>query len=325
MTKKGLSLAIAASILAQLVACNALLPPHANSDFRKDEHVSLQLLADDEFDETLKCRFKAAFGKTIEEYREDSDRDPTSGDDAQPKIVDAAAAVAGLVVDTVAKQLDKEANRYEAQFGATIAVENFYKNEQGSELTHYGFEMTRRTTRDDDDFRLVFGIAPSDDGHFFRVAPLLLQVRRAKAKVVTDDWWSYFNFLWKWAWGAGHHLRINVDLSIRSLWRDRNGKYHNEVTADFSFKIPSYDLNRNAAPIVFGEALDASGWFGAVPRSAPVGEGGKAGKGTLQIDIKVTESDPSNVADLLIRAKGILEDNRGKLIDSIARSGSGET
>jgi len=258
-----------------------------------------------------------------------------------------AAPLAGLAADFavsyVKRQLEREATKYEAQFEGLAFVDRFWLRDvqpvdlkdQGAlqkaldqkHLTltkvairqrYYGFEVLR-TTEDhgsgDPAFRLVCGIAPSSDHQVFLLAPLLLETKAAKAKVLSARWWTYVPIPYGWALDASDEVSTRINIELTAIWRERQAdafdqRFQTDKLISFSFDVPNQDLS-DPKPLTVPNGLprNIGGWFGSVPISfdalnQPVGTG------TAVLRVLVTEKDPSNAKKRLEEAADQVEKQR---------------
>lgn len=379
----------ALSILLQ--GCKVLLPAHSNSNARVGESVNIQMLKWDAVEKGYKEDYLKAF------KLKDFPAEPKPPQSFKPQVVPlvalAASAAVGFAVDYVQQQLKQEADLYQAQFGNTLADDQFWMlTQQGNagkmttytthQQTHsvvarletntpiatgvgiatkletdmissldatnevsktfesyqqryFGFQVTRKVKDDPMAFNLVCGIAPTHDQQLFRVAPLYFQTRKAKAKVLSDQWWTWPMF---WTWGGKltktpeHHLNTKVDIEMDGYWKDKDQTMKINKLAILSLKFDGYDISsqkQNAAaptekappaqpnPIRAKDGTikqAVSGFLVSVPVSLdpegkPITSGEKLDAlGTFTVKATVTESDASNAKqDLEQAAKWVSE------------------
>ena len=300
--------------------CAAFLPAHSNSNKREGEKVTIKMLTSQEMEANrYEADYLKAFVAPLPHKR--------IGAQAAPLVGAAAAAAVGFAVDFVQKELQKEATRYEAQFGYTLAGEEFweYKPNTTNYVQRYaGFEVTRAVQDEPQAYKFVCGIGPSKDGQMFRLAPLQLQIRKAKAKVITDEkaWWlAPTVWIGKMFRTGGHEIDTDVEIEMDGYWRGKDQELHITKLAGLKLKFPSYPLT-NPPPLLTASRGDLSdppsGWLLAPPISyTPKGQLVGAGAGTFTLKVLVTERDKSNARQYLEDAAKLVSEQKPKLVEAI--------
>jgi hypothetical protein len=168
-------------------------------------------------------------------------------------------------------------------------------------------------------FLLVLGIHPAYDQQMFRVAPLLFRTGGAKAKVLSDERWSWLPpFVLARLFGSpGHAIDTTVSLELDAYWKDRNQQLKAAKVAAVELAFPQYDIAR--APLLDNPG-GGSGWILAIPVSARP-ESRELGRGTFRVRLLVTERDASNAPQLLERAARIVSEQGAALRERIGESG----
>lgn len=241
---------------------------------------------------------------------------PKSSTEVAPLI--AAPILLGFVVDAVKSELEREATLYEAQFGETIHETGFWSGVSGNigVPRWLGFEIVRTTAGDKGNSksaasRIVFAMIPANrfnrnqdlpsDERLFVIKPMWLEVNRSRAKV------SQF--------GPGT-LGLTVNVRMNATWIDKAQSVHQDTIADAKFDFSGVDLA--AHTIYIDELKDKiAGWFGGVPVSVDPVSGALKGNGTFQLAISVTESDESQVREVIERAAKYLGDNKDKIVQTL--------
>lgn len=144
-------------------------------------------------------------------------------------------------------------------------------------------------------FELVLGIAPSRDQQMFRIAPLLFWTPLAKAKVLSNEYWSWLPpmILGKLYGSPGSEIDSNVTVQIQAYWRGSDQQLHTSTVGTIPLNFTSYDIEKR-------EVLAAgkpSEWLLAVPVSykangVPAPSGGSSSGtslGTFSIKVSVVE------------------------------------
>ncbi len=276
-----------------------------------------------------------------------------------------AAAAAGLAIDFVKSELEKEAELYDAQFGKKAWMTT---DELGSDATYIVLSRWVRPRRDvvgdfrrapgnienqahqvaslleasqlplrtkliqkiraegttlfgkldgrDLAFLFILELKPHGNSRPFTIRPAYLWSWKTKAKVVAFDWGSGLK-PWKWVgaiiFQGDSKVTYKVDVSLESLL--------NVKAKDSSVAIPAMVNTGPAAPIIPNlthklgrtNAYDfedkVGGWFD-VPNYTK-------DTGFFTVEIKVSESDASNVKKKLTKAADYLGDHKESLIEKI--------
>lgn len=128
MSIQGLRHGLAAALLLLPVSgCSVFLPPNLNSEHTEGERVEIELLKEDQFkkDPSFERDYREAFDLQDDgDFRQVFPKD--MGAEAAVDVAGGVAALVGVAVDFVEKELRKEASRYEAQFGATLTGDRFW-------------------------------------------------------------------------------------------------------------------------------------------------------------------------------------------------------
>jgi len=183
--------------------------------------------------------------------------------------------------------------------------------------SYYGIRVARRVGGGDwstkaPAFELVYGLHPSVDQQMFQVVPLELRIERAKAKVLSDKW---FTWILPWAWFSklirvpGHEIGIDIALQIDAYWRDAAQVQQIQTVAALETKISAYDLDRKPT-LRAGSGLpeNGPGWLVGVPVSHGP-DGTPVGLGTFVVKATITERDTSNAKQYLEDAAQLIGAN----------------
>jgi len=317
-----------------IMGCSVFLPAHVNSEDKKGEQVDIIMLNYDQMKE-YQTDYEAAFGaKSLIKESSLHFVTSTGGAESIPvgKVVDAA-------VGFVAKKLEEEAKKYEAQFGKKIAEEGFYKRVKDPQtkiisyfLNYYGFKVVRHTSKSEEPaFELVCGIYFSPGNRVFKLAPLRYCTRRAKAKVVsTSGWQNWYAKLWGFVLNTGDQLDTEIQITIEAISVDKYNQVKTEsVGPPINLTFKSYDLwncpvlrsgwvaNNTQDKDAEGKLQETIiGWLPPIPISYN-SEGDPTGTGTFWIDVRVTERDPSNIREYLQKAEETLREQVDSLVDFV--------
>lgn len=357
--RKSSLLLFGTAFVSSLSGCmSVIFPAHSNSHELKDEHVVVHLLSTQYADRLV--QISDLHGKT-QNATTDEARAALAWHQGAPELTPAEAAVkdaytlyrkreslraaalpafaaalvgpaAGAVVraglDFVKGQLAAEAQLYEAQFGLRIAGDRFWtvKPNEPTQVapTYWGFEVVRTIKghdRDDPAFRLICGMSYSADCAFFSVFPISLRDTNAKAKVLSDEAWSYYALAWKPFMHGGHEIDVDVDVEMTAIWRDDKGASHVESVCAFDMPFGAYDLDTCPTKVFLdktsGEAEQVFGWYPGIPRSYSPNSKTADGVGTFWLKVQVTERDRTNVKRELERGAKLVADNEDKIIDRV--------
>jgi hypothetical protein len=198
-----------------------------------------------------------------------------------------------------------------------------------TQLTHlvqnyWGFVITRNVKIADDPqalaFNLVVGIAPSQDQQMFRLAPLVFEEPYAKAKVLSDRWYTW---LQPWTLPGkiikvpGHTINSTTTITITAYWMDKAQQFQVKQLAGFSIPINGYDIT-NHPKLLPGKGLAAqsTAWLPSVPISTDA-YGKAIGRGTFTISALVDEKDASNTQQYLEQAADLVKQEKPAIIQLI--------
>ena len=195
---------------------------------------------------------------------------------------------------------------------------------------YHGFEIIR-AVGGNECFKVVFGLAPSQDGQFFRVAPLYFRTSRTKAKILSDTTLSY---LAPWNWPGklmksdGHHVDTTVAIDMKGFWKDKDQEVRIASIAAAEFSFSGYDIRANHELRAAGKASDPnaeklgatpSGWLLGVPISFESNGTLVNTKhaGTFALKVTITEKDPSNAKQDLEKAATLVGNQKEKILERI--------
>jgi len=174
--------------------------------------------------------------------------------------------------------------------------------------------------------RIVFGLRPSADQQMLRVAPIYYQAGYAKAKVLSDEWFSWlvlpvFGKLLK---VPGHYLDVEIGVELDGYWRAPDQQLRTTRVAAFTTQVNGYDLDTSQALLPdAGLGSGTGGWLVGVPVSygpegtPAVGRGSEAG--TFALRLIVTERDSSNAKKYLLRAAELVGERGKQLAEDVAK------
>lgn len=202
---------------------------------------------------------------------------------------------------------------------------------------YYGFEV-KRTVRvsscafcqaqeGQEAFDLVVGIAPSHDQQMFLMAPIFFREPYAKAKVLSDRWWTWLE-LWTWPGKViktpGHTINATATISVTAYWKDKNQQLQVDKVAAFAVHINGYDIDNPKT--LEGSAIssnEAVAWLPALPVSSD-GQGNPIGRGTFTVSVLVDDKDASNSQQYLEQAADLIEKQKPNILQLLpSDSGSG--
>ncbi len=329
---------VVSALICALSSCSFFMPSHHNSNAREGERVIITMLKNcDDLGEEGKKAYHTVFETQCIEAKQKPLIEHATPSFIEPVTAAAAMAAVGLAVDFVANQLKQEAKLYEAQWEQRIAKGDFWSKSKlarkgiDSQWTqnYVGFLVCRLTSDAgaealsaangnlcDTPFasKMVFGFAPSQDQKFFLMAPLSFEVAKAKAKVLSDDWYTLYT-PWVLATGPGkfariqgHSIDVDVFVEMTAYWI--NDKKESAITPIASFKttINGYDIEENKR-LLPGSGLPSHpvGWLFAPP---PSGAGPNDSSGNFTLRVQVTERDTLNAKRILEDAASRLEDKK---------------
>lgn len=170
--------------------------------------------------------------------------------------------------------------------------------------------------------RIVYGLRPASDQQLLRIAPIHFATPLAKAKVPSDEWWSWLSpTFWagKFARTPGSTVDVDVALEVEAYWKGKDQQLNLAKVATVETKIGGYQLDTPAvlAPDS-GLGVADGGWLLGVPVSFDSG-GRAVGLGTFTVRALVTERDTSNARKWLERGAEIVGEQGKRLQDAVAQ------
>lgn len=197
---------------------------------------------------------------------------------------------------------------------------------------YYGFEIVREVEGNPNAFRLVCGIVPSSDQQLFRIAPLYFKTEKAKAKVLSNEWWTWLA-LWSWPGKLiqrpGDEIDTIIDISIDGYWKDKDQEIKFQKLAAISFKFTGYNI-ADAKPLRAGDGSmkqKSSGFLASVPISIgpdgkPIGDPNNDPLpylGAFSLKVNITEKDKSNAKERLEEAAQFVSEQKPKIIERVKK------
>lgn len=299
-----------------LAGCASFPPAHENSFYVKDEKVSIRMLQCGELRE-----YAADWNKAFESVQVPY-ACPACGVEARSLPGAAVGILAPLAFDYIKRELDKEAENYVQQFGATYFGRDFWTGQSGDcDQKYYGMELVRfaaghngvaiRNEPGTPVFKMIYGIARDREG-FFWAAPLFFKTDQAKARVAS--------------WGSSHEIDTKVEIGIDSVWTDDKGKYHSGNVASFdALMITGYNIDKprelrpsctNGGSGSCGHLEGGLNSFAGVPASGHAGQGQT---GNFWLKVLVTESDRAKTKKYITALAGLLDKNKARAVDYIKK------
>lgn len=308
--------------------CRVILPRHSNSLDIDGEKIAVRFLSAQDFnkDSALKSDYRSVF-------EVDPGDDPSKAAGAAalaPLLTPVIEFAVGQAIEFGKRQMKIEAGKYEAQYIGRAVANSFYGREN---IRYFGFEIVRtsdsKPSAADPSARIVFGMALDADKQKLLIAPLRVQVQRAKAKILGNRLWIWVPpfLFWRIFLDTGSVVALKCDLDVDYSWRDEDGKMQRHHEAR-DIPLPQFDISddKNTKPLGPTALAVTAVELSAPPRptinfpnTAPTATTPTAGlgAGTFAIKLTITESDPSNARDLLKLASEELEKERQPSIDLI--------
>lgn len=232
--------------------------------------------------------------------------------DLNPEFIDVAslaASAVGLAVDVVAKELEKDAERYQMQWRGVHYNDAFWLDD--SKQRYRAFEVIRTTTLSDQlgepATRFVCAIVPSKfEPGLFLLRPVYLEVKATKAKIpdIGKDNFS---------------MEFDFQLSAAVITKNTVKEV---VQAASKWPIGGLDLDDEKSYRTFNSGTEyneqfTAGWFIGVP--LPVREQGDSdeGGGAFKLVVSVTETADSKAPEYIQKASGYLKDNKEKVQETV--------
>ena len=197
------------------------------------------------------------------------------------------------VTSIIKKGLEKEAEKYRAEYDAKIVNDTFYR---GNKMDVLGVELIRTVrlkARRDTAAHLKFGFFPSADKKFIHVKPTYIKISYTKNKLRRND----------------NDLDLTIRFIMNSAWVNSKNKYFVREVANVDFEIPDIKLNTVYQHNKIKPKWK-SDWFIAVPRSVL---GNDLGLGNYSIYLRVKEVDDAGtrfkkIADFIGNKQEAVED-----------------
>lgn len=313
--------------------CNVFLPKHENSEDLKGEKVRLKMLTKNDIETSYKDSYRSAFGSMTACSRSYIQEKPGIMPEAQtvaPIIGSVATAAVGLGIDYIKSALQKEAGKYETQFGNTRFVDDFYLVSEDAKRTEYkgkycGFEIVRQTNKHNTypAFKAIYGMAATNNQFLYKVAPLYFKTQSTKAKVLSTKWYSYLipPFFWPLLLNDGDEIKTTIDLEVTTYALAENGAFSSEKVGSFSHSVGNYDISKSQEMRANGEgenALDAQ--ILGIVYVAPEFKTNEKTSGILSIKALVTEKDPSNAKDQVEKLGELVGQQKDKVVKYVGKA-----
>jgi hypothetical protein len=261
----------------------------------------------------------------------------STGTTAAPKSSTLAVAAAAFVAEQglkfVAREMEKEAERYEAQYSAVnrfsteeIRADKYIVFVRGADLPRVfpknAFHDLLNEEFDADNVMmaardaveaggggatlsphvsslLIMKIAPTAAVDVWEVQPVGIYACESKAKIVSWGKWPP-----KWLCAlllkTGDKVNVRAEVHFEGLSvmkKDGQSLVSNSSLLDLSLPVADLKLQKQGDTKCFGEKCGA---YLHIPLVAPTTVGGKPDVGLATLRITVTESDPSNVKKYLV-------------------------
>lgn len=237
----------------------------------------------------------------------------------------AAAFIAKEGVEFLARQMEKEAERYEAQYGAIsrMIIDEYIKDEAyivllsgnnlPKELNYSSISSgnidsivsniekdVNNKTISSLSSMIVLKMTRPRDVNVFIVEPQYIWIKKCKAKVVGFSFWPWY-WLGDLFLKTGSEVKVKIETQFEGLMQLKEASKNVQpiVTSatllNLSLPEVSVKLDENGTARRFNRHCGA--WL-YVPSIASKGK--KGGTGFVTVRFTVTERDPSNVKKLLI-------------------------
>jgi hypothetical protein len=313
------------SVLVLLFAlssgCKIFLPAHPNSHAKQGK-VKIEAIdtrsvmsGTDEFGKSFVANYEKAFG-----------HEPGVSRDKDPLTATLASAAVGIVVDQIAKELEKEAKQYEAQFVGDKTITDFWSEvtTNGGTIPKYcGLRVTRgfeKKGKTEQRFEFVCGWEYVESAGLWIARPLQFQTSKAKAKVISGKWYHQLLVApWLLRY-PGTKINSEIELEMKGYYRE--GELMKEVPMGvLKFKVEDYDLNTTKVLSVTSTNLEPNevGPFNSAPVPIKRDKTPNVGpnRGMFTVTARVTESDVSNVAKSIEKAGKFVADQKKDLREKV--------
>lgn len=290
---------------------NFFVPKHSKSDYQEPE---------------LSCIY-------LEEI--------ASKTEALPLLTAAASVAAGILVDRVAKAVEKEGERYKASYSARVR-DKFYKispdmfgNDQKkrtfntirfvrfqgdnlSTLTEKGEKVSKScedlqtvmSTAENTAIamELILDVSLDEDAEAYEIKPSNLTIKKTKAKV--KSWKGYMPWSW-WMWFDSSQGKVDLKASVTlsAIGKSKEGLEPVDVIA-VDIPLGKRDLNEKIINVDIKDGT--SGWFimPAVQNKLDL----------LPVTVSVTVSESDEIGDVIGNAAKQISENKKQITNVILDS-----
>lgn len=341
MKAEFLALVIVFSLF--LNGCNVFLPKHENSLDTKGEKVRINMLTASEIKSKYMNEYLASFGDVssctkpyfIEEKK--VEMAPPAGERLffTPFLGTAVAAASGFAIDMIKSGIQKDAEKYEAQFGNKLIVDDYYALAENVEYiarngeakkgiaytnNYCGFEIVRESNAHHGEypaFKAVFGISGTNNAFLYKIAPLYFKTTSTKAKVLKTEWYSYLipPFFWPLLLNDGDEIKTTIDIELTSYWLDSDrNSYNTEKVAAISYENGNYNITNS--PEIKANHKNTIGIFYVAPEFKT----DEKSSGIMELKVLVTEKDPSNAKAQIEKLGELVGKQKDKVVEYVGKS-----
>lgn len=300
-------------IIVSISGCSFFMPKHPNSNFRVDENTKLEL---------LDC-------KDIQHYRENYQATfpniqlPTVMNCKSSQATQSVAATVGLMavnfaISEIQKRIKEESKLYSGQYTGGDYTTNFVSlSNNQTNLNIYGFKLTREV-KDGPASEFIFGFAPAgNNSPFILVAPISMQIQKAKAKVLNDDIWTWLPpfIVSKFIAEDSHSIDVEIELKFRKEWVSKDGGDLETGESIMSFSLPGYDLD-STQKLCFKKMSGCDGVLPTFQRKVVVAPPNNVAH-LVTVDLLVTEKDSWNTPEKLTWLNTQIDGGKGKIDEAL--------
>lgn len=249
-----------------------------------------------------------------------------TSDRLAPLLIAGGAWLLEKGLGALSDHLKKVAKEYQAEIPGEALSYNFWNGDKAGSRFH-AIEIRRdsvkRTENSEGDV--------TNSSVLANRFQMILYMRKATARP-NESLFALTPMLWvengaEARTGSGRVLSAVVEVSLDAAWVDANGVAHNATIMEDTFMVDRYKagivgkdgvLETNGEVYITEDDLDhQSHWF-ALP---PAADGRPV---AVTANVKVTEVDQSRAKKFLEGIAGLIEDNKGKIVDGFKEKVGGK-
>ncbi|TPQ26930.1 hypothetical protein C2U68_09580 [Methylomonas koyamae] len=273
---------------------------------------------------------------------------------AIPALAPLATAAIGLATDFLKQKMEEEKGLYTAQYTAKLVDDKFWtvnpprfppkeycKLDDGTagerQITEYplspnyiGFKAERTISNTATPAaKFYYGFNLSGDGRFMQIRPLYLNIAYAKAKVLSNEWFTWLPpvpLIMKLFKVPDESVDVELAVSMEAYWIEKGKSFDGPKTiAAFKTSADGYSMNnakgKDSTAILGPNELNIDpGWLFAPPISGELTNYSYNAKaGNFKLTLSVTERDTSEATKFIGKSEEWLSKGSEQLTSSIEK------